>query len=296
MGDSPFRIRADRPKVIRTYCRKNRAGDKEDGVVVTPAASNSREIKSEPTGSVTLSRINQCKEQKRALFPIFLQQDNGDWTKRLKISEKKTKKPVCKSGGKFGFGKSEKSEQLYLDFGQKDIGHITCSVCHMVYTKGEEEDEQTHVKFHKNYLKDIEYPVYQGEHVVLDGVDGVKIVRVTENQVAASSKQMNKLNMIRAKVDKELGFIEEGAGRRSSQVWYIYVNSNRQICGIAIVENIEKAYRVLQNKDSVMYDETKPEDAICGVSRIWVPAKHRTKGIATRILDFVREDFLVYKE
>ena len=31
----------------------------------------------------------------------------------------------------------ENKEQLYLDVGQKQFGHVTCSVCHMVYTYAE---------------------------------------------------------------------------------------------------------------------------------------------------------------
>ncbi|MEQ2193744.1 hypothetical protein XENOCAPTIV_012096, partial [Xenoophorus captivus] len=65
---------------------------------------------------------------------------------------------------------------------------------------------------------------------------------------------------------------------------------------------VKKAYRVLEqpdeNKDMTKDDfmerhrawccSTVPEQALCGISRIWVFSLARRQGIATRMLDTVR--------
>ena len=42
---------------------------------------------------------------------------------------------------------------------------------------------------------------------------------------------------------------------------------------------------------------TEPIQAICGISRIWVSRQYRRRGIATKLLDFVRLSFAsVYRD
>ena len=48
---------------------------------------------------------------------------------------------------------------LSQDVGQRSLGHMTCSVCGMVYTSGLEDDAREHKKFHYRYLTGITFNV-----------------------------------------------------------------------------------------------------------------------------------------
>ncbi|KAF9969053.1 ADP-ribosylation factor GTPase activating protein, ER-Golgi transport, partial [Actinomortierella ambigua] len=43
---------------------------------------------------------------------------------------------------------------------------------------------------------------------------------------------------------------------------------------------------------SAIFCSTEPRKAVCGINRIWVNASHRRRGVATRMLDAVRESFV----
>ena len=57
------------------------------------------------------------------------------------------------AGPKKQKGDSTKLRQIYLDLGQSSFGHTTCTVCGLVYTKGEPADEKMHKLYHKECLK-----------------------------------------------------------------------------------------------------------------------------------------------
>jgi hypothetical protein len=52
-----------------------------------------------------------------------------------------------------------KYEQLYLELGQKHFGPVTCSECHMSYSRGADEDDTLHNRFHRAVVGGINYPV-----------------------------------------------------------------------------------------------------------------------------------------
>ncbi len=45
------------------------------------------------------------------------------------------------------------TRQLFLDFGQERFDWNTCSVCGMTFAPGVPDDEKTHTRFHKAFLK-----------------------------------------------------------------------------------------------------------------------------------------------
>lgn len=50
--------------------------------------------------------------------------------------------------------------QYFLDLGQADFSHTTCSSCGLVYARGLESDEKLHTSFHRSQLKGIHFKVH----------------------------------------------------------------------------------------------------------------------------------------
>ncbi|KAH8727099.1 sister chromatid cohesion acetyltransferase-like protein Eco1 [Phaeosphaeriaceae sp. PMI808] len=86
---------------------------------------------------------------------------------------------------------------------------------------------------------------------------------------------------------------------------YVYIIGQKCV-GVCLVERIWEAYTVLDQEDAgVRTGETNPgpqsssisiseasSAAMIGISRIWTSNQHRKAGIATRLLDCARSDFL----
>ena len=50
--------------------------------------------------------------------------------------------------------KRTKHKQMYLDLGQKSFAHATCSICGLMFAKGEPSDEELHRKHHAKFLEE----------------------------------------------------------------------------------------------------------------------------------------------
>jgi N-acetyltransferase len=99
--------------------------------------------------------------------------------------------------------------------------------------------------------------------------------------------------------------IEGGDGGERFRV-LLYVVGKKCV-GLCLAERIRRAYRVVEDEarnggdgetksvayrgSSISVSET-PRPAILGISRVWVCADHRRQGIATRLLDCARENFI----
>jgi hypothetical protein len=86
---------------------------------------------------------------------------------------------------------------------------------------------------------------------------------------------------------------------------YLYIRGQKCI-GACLTERIWEAYTVLAQDDVSVQDRqlesesksssisisTAATSALLGISRIWTSSQHRKQGIATRLLDCARSDFL----
>ncbi|CAN9106853.1 unnamed protein product [Alternaria alternata] len=85
---------------------------------------------------------------------------------------------------------------------------------------------------------------------------------------------------------------------------YLYIRGNKCV-GACLAERIWEAYRVLNStsleqedgdagvsQSSCISISTDSDPVTLGISRIWTSNQHRKNGIATRLLDSVRSDFL----
>lgn len=50
--------------------------------------------------------------------------------------------------------KTTKHKQMYLDLGQKSFAHATCTICGLMFAKGEPSDEELHRKHHAKFLEE----------------------------------------------------------------------------------------------------------------------------------------------
>ncbi|KAG7222617.1 hypothetical protein INR49_016122 [Caranx melampygus] len=193
-------------------------------------------------------------------------------------------------------------DQLIIDAGQKQFGATTCSSCGMVYSADNPEDNFQHTQFHQRFLDSIKFVGWKKERVVAEFWDG-KIVLVMPDDPKYAIK---KAEDVRRVADNELGFQQVTLSRPTQAKTYLFINTERLVVGCLIAEPIRQAYRVLeqpdQPKDMTRDDfmerhrawccSTVPEKALCGISRIWVFSLARRQGIATRMLDTVRNTFM----
>ncbi|KAK0151840.1 N-acetyltransferase ESCO2 [Merluccius polli] len=193
-------------------------------------------------------------------------------------------------------------DQLIIDAGQKQFGAASCSACGMVYSADSPEDQYQHSQFHQRFLDSIKFVGWKKERVVAEFWDG-KIVLVMPDDPKYALK---KAEEVRRVVDNELGFQQVSLSCPRQAKTYLFINNERMVVGCLIAENIRQGYRVLAvpeaPKDMTREDfmeyhrawccSTIPENALCGVSRIWVFSLARRKAIATRLLDTVRSTFM----
>ncbi|XP_030261548.1 N-acetyltransferase ESCO2 [Sparus aurata] len=193
-------------------------------------------------------------------------------------------------------------DQLIIDAGQKQFGATTCSSCGMVYSADNPEDNFQHTQFHQRFLDSIKFVGWKKERVVAEFWDG-KILLVMPDDPKYAIK---KAEDVRRVADSELGFQQVTLSRPTQAKTYLFINTERMVVGCLVAEPIRQAYRVLEQPDR-QKDMTKddfmerhrawccstfPEQALCGVSRIWVFSLARRQSIATRMLDTVRSSFM----
>ncbi|XP_034383412.1 N-acetyltransferase ESCO2 [Cyclopterus lumpus] len=193
-------------------------------------------------------------------------------------------------------------DQLIIDAGQKQFGATTCSSCGMVYSADNPEDHFQHTQFHQRFLDSIKFVGWKKERVVAEFWDG-KILLVMPDDPKYAIKKAEDVRLV---ADSELGFQQVTLSRPTQAKTYLFINTERMVVGCLVAESIRQAYRVLEQPDQLK-DMTKddfmerhrawccstvPEQALCGISRIWVFSLARRQGIATRMLDTVRSTFM----
>ncbi|XP_020774310.2 N-acetyltransferase ESCO2 isoform X2 [Boleophthalmus pectinirostris] len=193
-------------------------------------------------------------------------------------------------------------DQLIIDAGQKQFGATSCSSCGMVYSADNPEDNFQHTQFHQRFLDAIRYVGWKKERVVAEFWDG-KIILVMPDDPKYAVKKAEEVRQV---ADNELGFQQVSLSRPAQAKTYLFINSEKMVVGCLVAEPIRQAFRVLeqpdQEKDMTKDDfmerhrawccSTVPEQALCGISRIWVFSLARRQGIATRMLDTVRSTFM----
>ncbi|XP_062429119.1 N-acetyltransferase ESCO2 [Rhea pennata] len=187
------------------------------------------------------------------------------------------------------------------DAGQKHFGAVVCKSCGMIYTAASPEDEAQHIQHHERFLEGLRYVGWKKERVVAEFWDG-KIVLILPDDPKYAVKKADEVREI---VDNELGFKQVTLNCPAKTKMYLFVSNEKMIVGCLVAESIKQAFRVLSEpgaeqspgQDALQHQRawrcaTKPEPAICGVSRVWVFSLMRRKGVARRMVDVVRNTFM----
>ncbi|XP_048386501.1 N-acetyltransferase ESCO2 [Stegostoma tigrinum] len=193
------------------------------------------------------------------------------------------------------------SDQLIIDAGQKHFGAVMCRSCGMIYTASNPEDEAQHIQYHQRFLEGLRYVGWKKERVMAEYLDGKIILILADDPKYA----LKKVEELRELVDNELGFQQAILNYPERSKTYMFVSNEKRIVGCLIAEPIKQAFRVLseptdqKNTENQLFDHyrawrcsTVPEEAICGISRIWVFTLMRRKQIASRMVDIVRNTFM----
>ncbi|XP_068604363.1 N-acetyltransferase ESCO2-like [Brachionichthys hirsutus] len=192
--------------------------------------------------------------------------------------------------------------QTIIDAGQKHFGAVACSVCGMLYSAANPEDESQHLLFHNQFISAVKYVGWKKERILGEYPDG-KIILVLPDDPKYALK---KVDEIREVVDNDLGFQQVETKCPSKTKTFLFISNDKKVGGCLIAEHIQEGFRVIEEptpagseKEMVMFERqrawccsTKPEPAVCGISRIWVVSMMRRQGIASRMLECLRNNFI----
>ncbi|XP_045906777.1 mucin-17-like isoform X4 [Micropterus dolomieu] len=192
--------------------------------------------------------------------------------------------------------------QTIIDAGQKHFGAVACSVCGMLYSAANPEDESQHLLFHNQFISAVKYVGWKKERILGEYPDG-KIILVLPDDPKYALK---KVEEIREMVDNDLGFQQVETKCPSQTKTFLFISNDKKVGGCLIAEHIQEGYRVIEEPvpegsegEKVMFERqrawccsTTPEPAICGISRIWVVGMMRRQGIASRLLECLRNNFV----
>ncbi|KAM6907951.1 uncharacterized protein PEZ65_016272 isoform 2-T2 [Lycodopsis pacificus] len=192
--------------------------------------------------------------------------------------------------------------QTIIDAGQKHFGAVACSVCGMLYSAANPEDESQHLLFHNQFISAVKYVGWKKERILAEYPDG-KIILVLPDDPKYAIK---KVEEIREMVDNDLGFQQVETKCPSQTKTFLFISNDRKVGGCLIAEHIQEGYRVIEEPtpegsegEKVMFERqrawccsTTAEPAICGISRIWVVNMMRRQGIASRMLECLRNNFV----
>ncbi|XP_052256658.1 N-acetyltransferase ESCO2-like isoform X2 [Dreissena polymorpha] len=189
-------------------------------------------------------------------------------------------------------------EQMTIDAGQvRRYGATQCEVCGMVYTQSEPADETMHLKFHQSLLNVLKFPGWKKERTVQEYLEtGSRVIVVKAEDPKYAKKKVEDILKV---MGQELGYAEASMGFKEDHMAFLYISDNRKVEGCCVCQPIQEGYRVIvesqassgshQSAQRPWYCSETPERAMLGVSRIWVHSQARRKGIATKLLDCVRQ-------
>jgi N-acetyltransferase len=205
--------------------------------------------------------------------------------------------------------------QTFLDCGQKDFVSTTCSVCGLTFARGT-EDEKVHAKFHRKETAPVHFAGWATKATVAQRLPSATIVAcpVAGEELDAVDKGLRRaVEEVCEMINRALGFpsgskedsrttttttiSSPSLSERKSERLFVYVDPSARALGGVIVERIKWAHRIVAGSGSgaeegAVFCRNQEEPADAGVSRIWVHPSARRFGVATKLLDAVRSEFI----
>ncbi|KRZ12670.1 Dachshund -like protein 1 [Trichinella zimbabwensis] len=183
-------------------------------------------------------------------------------------------------------------DQMILDAGQKEFGNKYCTICGMHYNPDNGNDFLSHEKYHRQIVKPTFFMNKSQERTV------PKIVQFSDSFIGKINlcKGESAIKPWIARIVQfacnEIGSsFDELFSKEYNYQLYIFVNEGRrlEIAGLLLVEHQHRAFPRVQ----FMIDERECCSVLMGVVMIWIAPSCRRKRIATRLLDFARNNFLL---
>ncbi|KAG8009553.1 N-acetyltransferase ESCO1, partial [Nibea albiflora] len=132
--------------------------------------------------------------------------------------------------------------QTIIDAGQKHFGAVACSVCGMLYSAANPEDESQHLLFHNQFISAVKYVGWKKERILGEYPDG-KIILVLPDDPKYALK---KVEEIREMVDNDLGFQQVETKCPSQTKTFLFISNDKKVGGCLIAEHIQEGYRVIE--------------------------------------------------
>ncbi|KAL5211456.1 hypothetical protein ABZP36_022303 [Zizania latifolia] len=164
---------------------------------------------------------------------------SGDEAHRQGLGVTEAKRPKNCEDGKV-LNKKRNYAQFHLELGQPNFLLHMCSVCGMMYARGNDDDEKVHKAFHKNYFDGVPFKGWRNETVVARSEGGDRIILATDENSCARNIKVQEVIKV---VQKELGFGEGQLLHKLCKV-YLFISSQR-IVGCLVVEPIKTAHKVI---------------------------------------------------
>lgn len=194
---------------------------------------------------------------------------------------------------------------MTLNFGQKEQKTIKCPECDLIYNPNDKEDKKLHMRLHQDQQSAIKYSTLKGEKIIESFSPQFKCIVI---EAGSDSKQyMTKALQVLEYVDTQLGINERSFKKidkiKEGTKFYLYVSIlSKKIVAFCMAEHVQKAYEISyldsfeNNSASFTYKEDAlPKRIYCGISRIWVSSSMRRQGIATKLMNCLRLNFLYFK-
>ncbi|XP_057654447.1 N-acetyltransferase ESCO2 [Diorhabda carinulata] len=215
-------------------------------------------------------------EKNDKLFPVFYPQT-------AKLKPKNTEKTV-NADKKL---KKLPPSQMLLDAGQKKFGMTQCNECNIVYHMGDPNDEMMHLNYHtaQHVLR---FPGWKKERIVLNLQDDSRIIHIVPGDSKIWWKKVGDLMEI---INREMGCYNMDFSLDNCQA-FLYIKK-KIIVGCLVATSKSEGYKLLSPIESevdVCSEEKYPIK--CGVPRIWVSVNNRKQGIATKMMDVLRRNFI----
>ena len=192
-------------------------------------------------------------------------------------------------------------KQMVIDAGQKVIGAQYCLLCDFVYTVGCQEEEKVHEARHRMADGLIRFPGWRNENVQGEFTDG----RIVVVRSGDAKRHCEKVENVLQHIDNVLGIgPEDDSGSRirnpDKSKAYMFVAEGK-VVGFLLAEILDKTDKISvsslvsqsQEGQRCLKDVKQGMNINVGVNRIWVCPTHQRKGIATRLTDTMRRDFLM---
>ncbi|KAG2392583.1 hypothetical protein C9374_011308 [Naegleria lovaniensis] len=225
---------------------------------------------------------------------------------------------------------AKRLEQLYMDCGQKSFTSIRCSSCGMVYMNGDFQDEKVHNQFCKSFKKLMKYKV-SAKDTVKEECHPYKIIAIhSKSPKNQQKKAENIIEFIdQSSLQCTLPFSIQThtmflyVNSDNDEIVACVVVERIERAHPAFIEKKDTIENLLMKDAKVNVTESEKasiEDiilstasidsayddklsffswddkickrAVCGVNRIWVKEEHRRNGIASKLLDAVREHYV----